>query len=149
MQDAFKDNHHKEYQSSSPTPFPENVESSELTCEIKPKEEISTTTALPVPPMAKQLSDFLKQLSSGKCTEVQDTFSREIGLFIAGKKQTTQLQLLHKALQTVPPTSVDAERVFSAGGLFLSKLRKYKSDKTLDKLIFFKSFFALKNEHIF
>ena len=65
------------------------------------------------------------------------------------EKQTTQLQLLHKALQTVPPTSVEAERVFSAGGLFLTKLRSSMSDKTLDKLIFLKLFFALKNEHIF
>ena len=127
--------------------FPENVESSELTCEIEPEEEEEIMT--PLPPMAKQLSDFLKQQSSGKSTEVQDTFAREIGLFIAGKKQTTQLQLLHKALQTVPPTSVEAERVFSAGGLFLTKLRTSMSDKTLDKLIFLKLFFALKNENIF
>ena len=63
--------------------FPENVESSELTCKIEPEEEIIT----PLPPMAKQLSDFLKQQSSGKSTEVQDTFSREIGLFIAGKNR--------------------------------------------------------------
>ena len=125
--------------------FPENVESSELTCTIEPEEEIIT----PLPPMAKQLSDFLKQQSSGKSTEVQDTFSREIRLFIAGKKQTAQLQLLHKALQTVPPTSVEAERVFSAGGLFLTKLRSSMSDKTLDKLIFLKLFFALENENIF
>ena len=99
--------------------------------------------------MAKQLSDFLKQQSSGKSTEVQDTFSREIGLFIAGKKPTTELQLLHKALQTVLPTSVEAERMFSAGGLFLTKLRSSMSDKTLDKLIFLKLFFALENENIF
>ena len=124
--------------------FPENVESSELTCRIEPEEEIIT----PIPPMAKQHSDFLKQQSSGKITEVQDTFSREIGLFIAGKKQKTELQLLHKALQTVLPTSVEAERVFSAGGLFLTKLRSSMSDKTLDKLIFFKLLFALKKQII-
>ena len=99
--------------------------------------------------MAKQLSDFLKQQSSGKSSEVQDTFAREIGLFIAGKKQTSELQLLHKALQVIPPTSVEAERVFSAGGLFLTKLRSRMSDTTLDKLMFLKFFFALKKEHIF
>ena len=41
------------------------------------------------------------------------------------------------------------ERLFSAGALFLTKLRSSMSDSTLDKLIFFKLFFALKNEHIF
>ena len=38
----------------------------------------------------------------------------------------------------VPPTSVEAERVFSAGGLFLTKLRSNMSDSILNKLIFLK-----------
>ena len=59
------------------------------------------------------------------------------------------IEMLHDALQTVPPTSVEAERVFSAGGLFLTKLRSSMSDNTLDKLIFLKLFFPLKNANIF
>ena len=54
--------------------------------------------------------------------------------------------MLHKALQTVPPTSVEAECVFSAGGLFLTKLCSSMSDKTVDKLIFLKLLFALKKQ---
>ena len=74
---------------------------------------------------------------------------KRLGSSLLEKKQTAELQLLHKALRVVPPTSVEAERVFSAGGLFLTKLRSSMSDSTLDKLIFLKLFFALKNEHIF
>ena len=114
------------------------------TCETEPVEEVTS-----VPTMAKQLSDFLKQQSSAKSSEAQDTFTREIGLFIAGRKQTAELQLLHQAFRVVPPTSVEAECVFLAGGLFLTKLRSNMSDSSLDKLIFLKFFFALKNEHIF
>ena len=55
----------------------------------------------------------------------------------------------HQALQAVPPTSVEVECVFSAGELFLTKLHSNMSDMSLDKLIFLKLFFALKNEHIF
>ena len=95
--------------------------------------------------MAKQLADFLKQQSSGKSSEVQETFSKEMGSL----QLTAQLQLLHQALQAVPPTSVEDEHVFSAGGLFLTKLLSNMSDMTLDKLIFLKLFFALKNKHIF
>ena len=124
--------------------FHNNTETSALTIKAEPVEVVK-----PVSSMAKQLSDFLNQQRSEKSTEVQDTFAKEIGLFVAGKKQTAELQLLHKALRVVPPTSVEAERVFSAGGLFLTKLRSSMSDSTLDKLIFLKLFFALKNEHIF
>ena len=113
--------------------FSDYTETSASTCEAEPVEEVTS-----VPTMAKQLSDFLKQQSSGKSSEAQDTFAREIGLFIAGRKQTAELQLLHQALQVVPPTSVEAEHVFSAGGLFLTKLRSSMSDSTLDKLIFLK-----------
>ena len=48
----------------------------------------------------------------------------------------------------IPPTS-EAERSFSAGGLFLTKLCSTMSDSTLDKLIFLKLFFALKKENVF
>ena len=130
--------------------FSDNTETSALTSKAEPVEEVTSEPSMAkMIPMVKQLSDFLKQQSSGKSSEVQDTFAREVGLFIVGRKQTAELQLLHQALQVVPPTSVEAERVFSAGGLFLTKLRSRMSDSTLDKLIFFKLFFALKNEHIF
>ena len=51
------------------------------------------------------------------------------------------------------PTSVESERVFSDGGLFLTKLRSRMSDSILVKLMFLKFVFALtlslKKENVF
>ena len=49
----------------------------------------------------------------------------------------------------IPPTSVEAERFLSAGGLFLTKSCSRMSDSTLGKLMFLKFFFALKKENVF
>ena len=51
------------------------------------------------------------------------------------KERPRYLQLLYKALKTIKPTSVEAERAFSAMGFFVNKLRNRMSDKTLDELI--------------
>ena len=40
------------------------------------------------------------------------------------------------AIKTLPPTSVEAERAFSASGMFVTKLRSHLSEKTIDALIF-------------
>ena len=46
-----------------------------------------------------------------------------LSLFAAGGEKTTTLQQLHDTLLTISPTSVEAELVFSASGLFLTKIR--------------------------
>ena len=46
------------------------------------------------------------------------------------------LDMLDKALMTVQPTSVEAERAFSVAGRFLTKLRNRMGDDTLDTLVF-------------
>ena len=43
---------------------------------------------------------------------------------------------LEKALSTIQPTSVEAERAFSVAGRFLTKLRTRMLDSTLDGLVF-------------
>ena len=40
-----------------------------------------------------------------------------------------------EAMKTIKPTSVEAERAFSAMGFFATKLRNRMGDKTLDGLI--------------
>ena len=58
----------------------------------------------------------------------QDTFSKEVQLYISGGERTSSLIKLHNDLKSVPPTSVEAERVFSVTGLFISfvKIRNYR-----------------------
>ena len=57
---------------------------------------------------------------------------------------TRNARAFHQRLFTV-----EAERVFSAGGLFLTKLRSSMSDMTLDKLMFLKFFFKLRKDKVF
>jgi hypothetical protein len=40
---------------------------------------------------------------------------------------------LFKALKTIPPTSIEAERAFSTAGIFITKLRNRLSAKTINK----------------
>ena len=51
------------------------------------------------------------------------------------------LELLYKALKTIKPTSVEAERAFSAMGFFATKLRNRMGDKTLDAMITMRQFY--------
>ena len=49
--------------------------------------------------------------------------------------------LLFKALKTIKPTSVEAERAFSAMGFFVTKLRNRMGDETLDGLITMRKYY--------
>ena len=104
----------------------------------------TSSTTDPVP-LSKELSTLLKghAKSSNQLSHV-DTFTKEVGLFTAGKQETVTIKQLRSALMVIPPTSVEAERVFSASGLFLTKLRCRLKDSSLDMLMFLKFYFARK-----
>ena len=59
-------------------------------------------------------------------------------------QETNNLQLLFDALITMKPTSVEAERTFSAAGYFLSKLRTRMGENTLNALCFLRCYFIKK-----
>jgi len=52
------------------------------------------------------------------------------------------LQQIYDWLLSIPPTSVEAERAFSAAGLLCSKIRSRLEDNTLDSLCFLRSYCA-------
>ena len=60
-------------------------------------------------------------------------------LLEATEKRPGKLEQLFKALLSIPPTSVEAERAFSAAGLFTTKLRSRLSDKPINALCFLRS----------
>lgn len=66
---------------------------------------------------------------------------KEFSVFEATGDRTQNLEKLFQALNSVPPTSVEAERAFSAAGLFITKLRSKLSDRSIDCLCFLKSYF--------
>ena len=51
------------------------------------------------------------------------------------------LSKLYRALKTIPPSSIEAERAFSTCGIFATKLRNRMSDDTLSSLLFLKKYY--------
>ena len=60
-------------------------------------------------------------------------------VFEASGIRPANLQTLYEALLTIQPTSVEAERAFSACGLFVIKLRSRLHDSTIDALCFIRN----------
>ena len=57
------------------------------------------------------------------------------------KKRPENLEKLYAALKTIKPTSVEAERAFSALGYFANKIRNRLNDDTLDALMFLRQYY--------
>ena len=101
----------------------------------KPEEQPETVENDPVR-LAKELSYLLTQPPPSQ--NDSETFTKEVGLFTSGgcKTKTKALHDLLRFLLTIPPTSVEAKRTFSASRLFLTKLRCRLPDTSLDMLVF-------------
>lgn len=65
----------------------------------------------------------------------------EMAVFDSSGKRGRCLEQVYKYLLSVPPTSVEAERAFSAAGALCTKLRSRLSDSTLDTLCFLRSYY--------
>ena len=48
---------------------------------------------------------------------------------------------IFRSLLTIPPTSVESERAFSATGLFVTKIRSRLGDYTIDTLVFLRDYY--------
>ncbi|GFT15875.1 uncharacterized protein TNCV_3314621 [Trichonephila clavipes] len=82
--------------------------------------------------------------STKKSTSFNKIMKQEMQLFDSTENPSPNIIKLWDALKTIPPTSVEAERAFSAAGLFVTKLRTKLSEKSINCLCFLKSYF--KNE---
>lgn len=65
----------------------------------------------------------------------------EIAVYEATGVRGRCLQLVYAYLLSIPPTSVEAERAFSAAGLLCTKVRSRLSDKTLDTMCLLRAFY--------
>lgn len=82
-----------------------------------------------------------QKMSSARVNLMEITIRRELEFLRTVGQRGKVLETLHMALMSVPPTSVDAERAFSAGGSFLTKIRSRLGDDTLSKLCLLKAYF--------
>ena len=82
-----------------------------------------------------------KEVPTQESVTLITLIKREMAVFegSGGKQIGEKLAFLKNALATVPPTSVEVERLFSAAGLFVTKLRTSMSDEMLDTLCFLRA----------
>ena len=69
---------------------------------------------------------------------------KEMTFYKATRECPKILKIIKSCLNSLPPSSVEAERCFSAAGLFISKLRSSLSNEMFDCLIFARSYFSHK-----
>ena len=108
-------------------------------------ESSSASTSNVVKKTTSKLEEQIKKYKSTTYHTTCGEFSalkNELKVFETTGKRTENLENLHKALSSLPPISVEAERAFSTAGLFVVKLRNRLSDISLDRLTFLKKYFA-------
>ena len=67
------------------------------------------------------------------------SIAKDMLAYEASGKRPKNLDLLVNALKSIPPTSVESERIFSITNKTLTKQRVRMRDKTLDALVFLKA----------
>ena len=74
------------------------------------------------------------------------SIKKETSIFekINKRSESHLFEQMCNALLTIPPSSVEAERCFSAAGLFVTKLRTSLNDETIDSLCFLHSYLLQK-----
>ena len=113
--------------------------------------EADPAPAAPVLKKSKmeELNSFLQETSSPRtpqasfqtAAEVLVEIKREMAIFESTGQRPACLEKVYSALITLPPTSVEAERVFSAAGLFITKIRTRLNDEAIDSLCFLRRHF--------
>ena len=73
--------------------------------------------------------------------EIVRGLTKEFDIFEATGVKITNIIRLKNALESIPPTSVEAERAFSAVGLFITKLRTRLSDRSVSRLSFLRTYY--------
>ena len=67
----------------------------------------------------------------------------EMAVFANGGQRGRCQQQVFNYLMSIPPTSVESERAFSAAGALCTKLRSRLSDRSLDTLCFLRSYYRV------
>ena len=93
--------------------------------------------------LSEEFQAFLKNLGL-KIEDVQSVgaqfINREMQLFETTKKRPENLESLYCSLFTIRQTCVEAERAFSAMGLFATNIRNRLIDDTLNVMIAMRQF---------
>ena len=78
----------------------------------------------------QNIVDKFDEAEKNSNTERNQHFAKELAVFELTKVRINNLSKLHKALKSVPQKIVEAERGFSAAGLFITKHRSRLNGKS-------------------
>lgn len=112
---------------------PANTEKTDLTLKEKLQLEIENSMKI-MSPEALNENHFSKIVK------------KEMNLYESSNStRSYNLEQAYKYLLTIPPTSIEPERAFSAAAYMCNKFRSRLGDETLDALIFLRSYFRNSN----
>ena len=98
-----------------------------------------------------KLEELQQYLNRNESSAPKQNFSSQAGILTQIKKEMSVfestgerpacIEKVFKAVRSLPPTSTEAERAFSAAGLFLTKIRSSLSDQSIDNLCLLRKHF--------
>jgi len=78
--------------------------------------------------------------------KLDSSVKAEMAVFQSSGKRGRCLELVYRYLLSVPQTSVEAERAFSAAGVLCTKMRSRLDDRTMDVLCFLRAYYRNSSE---
>ena len=79
--------------------------------------------------------------------DITNVVKKELLNFEIEGKRGTNLERCHENLSSIPPASVESERIFSGCSHIVTEIRPCLSDESLDILSFLRSYFQSKNSN--
>jgi hypothetical protein len=109
----------------------EEIESGQLSLTLEEKLEAE---------IKRSMQNLEPQTRRHRKTDLMKTIKKEINLLETGTRGY-HLELAYKYLISIPPTSIEPERAFSAAAYIGNKLRTRLGEDTLNALLFLRSYF--------
>ena len=96
-----------------------------------------------------KILDESKNINDPKPIDGNASVSDEMNNFALNPRKMPSILLkLFRALKTIPPTSVEAERCFSTCGIYVTKMRTSLNDDSINSLIFLKKYYKQKENEL-
>ena len=73
--------------------------------------------------------------------DITKVIKKELAIFEMEGNRAKNLEACYQNLQSIPPTSVEAEHAFSSAGIICTRIRSSLNDESLDILCFLRSHF--------
>ena len=127
-------------------------------------DDLGEVTVVPVEPRPKkskkeELHDYLasKDVNEESILPVSFTgpsealkeIKKEMSVYKSTGRRPVSLDRIYKALMTLPATSVESERAFSASGMFVTKMRTSLDDNSVNMFVFFEKLLVTQEKSDF